>query len=355
MTEQMAFPYNTRILTGVVQGKEFKTPAYLRDTFFSNVMTSTAKYIAFDKLPDGDRALAPFVNRRVGGKRIELEGYKTEMYEPPVVGNHFTVTPEDAFMRAPGRTEYDLAGPAAFLDYQINSGLRRIENMISRREEWMCAQALISGHIEIKGDGVSEDIQYWSQLPESDQPKTTLSTLWTDAGVTAKEIINDLCTVVDSVVERSGLMPRRIICGKNVYKVLREKLSESKLLDSKYVYMGEVNPQQLPNNVRRLGYLAEPGIEIFTYVDRYSDGETVKPMIPDDVALFVSPEINTIMAYGAIANGWTNNGAPNLVSGTRFSFERPHDSLEQGRAIYLQASPLPIIQSIDGFHVLKAV
>lgn len=356
MADQMFFPYTTTILTGVVQGKEFKTPAYLRDTFFSNVMTSTAKYVAFDKLPDGDRALAPFVNRRVGGKRIELEGYKTEMYEPPVVGNHFTVTPEDAFMRAPGHTEYDLAGPGAFLDHQISSGLRRIENMISRREEWMCAQALLKGEITIKGDGVNEEtIQYWSHLTEAEQPKTTLATPWTDASVTANDIINDLSSVVDSVVMRSGLMPRKIICGQAVYKALREKLSESKLLDMRYVEMGNIAPTQLPNNVRRLGYLAEPGIEIYSYVDRYNDNGNILPMIPDDVCLFVSPEVNTIMAYGAIANGWNTNGAPNLERGTRFSFERPHDSLEQGRAIYLQSSPLPIIQSTDGFHVLKAV
>ena len=72
------FPYNTQILTSVVQGKEFKTPAYLRDRFFSNVLVSSAKYIKFDKLPDGDRGLAPFVNRRVGGKRIELQGYRSD-------------------------------------------------------------------------------------------------------------------------------------------------------------------------------------------------------------------------------------------------------------------------------------
>lgn len=355
MPNQMVFPYNTRVLMGVVQGKEFKTPAYLRDTFFSNVLTSTAKYIAFDKLPDGDRALAPFVNRRVGGKLVELSGYKTEMYEPPVIGNHFVVTPEDAFMRAPGRTEYDLGGPGAFLDHQINTGLRRIENMIARREEWMCAQALTTGQIEIKGEGVSDTIKFWSQLAPAEQPKTTLSTLWTDSGVDANTIINDLCEVVDAVVVRSGLMPTKMICGKNAYKALREKLSESKLLDSRNVQMGSIAPQALPNNVRRLGYLAEPGIEIYSYVDRYNDGDEVLPMIPDDVCLLVSPEVNTIMAYGALANGWTTAGAPNLVRGTRFSFERQHDSLEQGRSIFLQSCPLPIIQSVDGFHVLKAV
>lgn len=349
------FPYNTQILTSVVQGKEFKTPAYLRDRFFSNVLVSSAKYIKFDKLPDGDRGLAPFVNRRVGGKRIELQGYKSEAYEPPVVGNHFTVTPEDAFMRAPGRTEYDLAGPKAYLDQQISAGLRRIENMISRREEWMCAQALLTGEIPIQGEGVSDVIKYWSQLPTEEQPKTTLGTLWTDPGVDANAIIDDLCTVVDAVVVRSGLMPREILCGKNVYKALRQKLATSDMLDIKRVEMGEIRPQQLPSNVRRLGYLAEPGLDILSYVDRYDTGEGVAPMIPDDLCLLVSPEVHTIMAYGAIANGWTQNGAPNIVSGTRFSFERQHDSLEQGRAIYLQASPLPIIQSIDGFHVIKAV
>ena len=351
---EMVFPYNTTILTGVVQGKEFKTPAYLRDTFFSNTMVSSSKYIMFDKLPDGDRGLAPFVNRRVGGQRIELKGYESKAFEPPVVGNHFTVTPEDAFMRAPGRTEYDTSGPRAFLDQQISSGLRRIENMISRREEWMCAQALLTGHIEIKGNGVSDDIQFWSQLDEAEQPKTTLATPWTDESVDVNTIIDDLNSVIDSVVLRSGLMPSKIICGRKVYQALRKKLSESNLLDNRRVELGSVAPTKLPNNVRRLGYLADPGIEIYGYTDMYNDNGTIKQMIPDDLCLFVSPEVNTIMAYGAIANGWDKNGAPNIVSGTRFSFERPHESLEQGRAIYLQSSPLPILQSIDGFHVLKA-
>lgn len=349
------FPYSTRVLTGVVQGKEFKTPAYLRDTFFNTPMVSKAKYIAFDQLPNGDRGLAPFVNRRVGGKRIELQGYSTKMFEPPVVGNHFTVTPEDAFMRAPGHTEYDLEGPDSYLREQIARGLRRIENMIARREEWMCAQALINGHIEIKGDGVSDDVQFWSQLDEKDQPKSTLAKLWTADGVTALNVIDDLSSVVDTIVMNSGLTPTKIICGKNAYKALRNILAESKLLDSRNVEMGSVAPQALPNGVRRLGYLAEPGLEILSYVDRYLEDGEIKPMIPDDKILFVSPEINTIMAYGAIANGWTQEGAPNIVSGTRFSFERPHESLEQGRSIFLESAPLPILQSVGGFHVLKAV
>ena len=352
----MDFPYTTRELMAVVQGKDFKTPAYLRNTFFNNVMLSKTKYVAFDKLPNGDRKMAPFVNRRVGGARIELQGYATEMYEPPVVGNHFTVTPEDAFMRAPGRTEYDLGGPGAFLDYQISTGLRRIENMISRREEWMCAQALVHGHIEIKGNGVSDDIQYWSQLDTAEQPTSTLATSWADSSVTALQVIKDMNSVVDTMVERSGLVPTHIICGRAVYAALLEKFAESKMLDMRNVEMGNVAPRALPNGIRRLGYLAEPGIEIFSYVDRYDDGQgKITPFIPDDVCLFVSPEVNTIMAYGAIANGWDAAGAPNLEVGTRFAFERPHDSLEQGRAIYLQSSPLPILQSTDGFHVLKAI
>lgn len=353
MTE-MVFPYNTTILTGVVQGKEFKTAAYLRDTFFSNTMISSAKYIMFDKLPDGNRGLAPFVNRRVGGKLIELKGYETKAFEPPVVGNHFTVTPEDAFMRAPGRDEYDLAGPKAFLDQQISSGLRNIENMISRREEWMCAQALLTGHIQISGDGVTDDIQFWSQLPPADQPKTTLHTLWTDT-TDINTVIDDIDTIMDSVVKKSGLMPTKMICGRKVIKTLRKIMSNSDKMDRKYVMLGEYNPSGLTNNVRYHGRLIDPGIDLYSYSDLYDDGGTIKQMIPDDLCLFVSPEVRTIMAYGAIANGWTSNGAPNIVSGTRFAFERPHDSLEQGRSIYLQSCPLPILQSIDGFHVLTAV
>lgn len=351
----MEFPYSTRVLMGVVNGVEFKTPAYLRNTFFSNVMTSTAKFIQFDELPNGDRAMAPFVHRRVGGKRIELEGYSSKSFTPPCVGNHFTVTPEEGFMRAPGHTEYDTNAPRAYLDFQINQGLRRIENMISRREEWMCAQALLTGRIEFKGDGVLDEISYWAHLDESEQPKDTLATPWTDASVDINTIIDDLSVVVDKVVMRSGLTPNKIICGRGVYQALRKKLSASDMLDNRRVEMGSVAPKQLPNGIRYLGYLAEPGIEIYSYVDRYEEDGEIKSMIPDDVCLFVSPEVRTIMAYGAIADGWNKDKTPHIVTGTRFSFEKPHDSVENGRAIYLQSCPLPIIQAVDGFHVLKAV
>lgn len=352
----MDFPYKTRDLMAVVQGKEFKTPSYLRNTFFNNAAYSKAKFIAFDKLPNGDRKLAPFVNRRVGGTRIELKGYETQMYTPPVVGNHFTVTPEDAFMRAPGHTEYDTNAPSAYLDQQIARGLRDIENMITRTEEWMCAQALINGEIVIKGEGVDDVVTFWSHLDAAEQPKSELVTKWTDASVTPINIIKDLSAVVDSIVERSGLLPKQLICGRNVYAALLEKLYESKMLDMKNVEMGSIAPQSLGNHVRRLGYLAEPGIEIISYVDRYQDKDgNILPYIPDDVCLFVSPEVHTLMGYGAIANGWDKDGAPNLMVGDRFSFERPHDSLEQGRSIFLESAPLPILQSTDGFHVLKAV
>lgn len=348
------FPYNTMILTSVVNGKEFKTPSYLRDTFFSNVMTSKAKFIMFDKLPDGDRSLAPFINRRVGGKLIELEGYKTEMYEPPVVGNHFVVTPEDAFTRAPGHTEYDLAGPKSYLNRQINKGLRRIENMISRREEWMCAQALIKGEIAIQGDGVSDIVKYWSQLDPAEQPVTTLATPWTDNGTTVDSIIEDLNTIIDAIVLRCGLVPRKIICGKTVARALCKVMRNSETFDIKRVEAGSHNPDVYKTGIRYLGYLADPGIEVYSYIDLYEEGGEVHPIIPNDVALVVSPEVNTIMAYGAIADGWTASGDPNIVSGTRFSFDREHDSLEKGRSIFLQAAPLPILQNIDGFHVIKA-
>lgn len=350
------FPYSTVDLMGVVSGKEFKTPAYLRDTFFSTPVYSKAKFIAFDKLPDGDRTLAPFVNRRVGGKRIELQGYETHMFTPAVVGDYFTVTPEDGFNRAPGHTEYETDAPSAFLDYQINTGLRRIENMITRREEWMCAQALINGKITIKGEGVEDEVSFWAHLDEAEQPTTTLTTKWDDTSVTALDIVNDLATVADTIVERSGLLPKQIICGRKVYTALRNKFIEAKMLDMKNVEMGSIIPKNLQDHVRSLGYIAEPGLNIISYVDRYTDDTgAVMPYIPDDVCLFVSPQVQTLMGYGALANGWDKNGAPNLVTGSRFSFERPHDSLELGRSVFLQSCPLPILQSIDGFHVLKAV
>ena len=350
----MEFPYTTRTLTAVVQGHEFKTPSYLRDTFFKNTLVFSTKHVAFDKLPNGDRSMAPFVSRRVGGKLVQLQGHKAEAYEPPVVGNHFVVTPEDAFTRAPGSTEYDAGSPKAYLNQRISRGLRSIEDMISRREEWMVAQALIKGEIPIEGDGVSDIIKYWSQLDPSEQPVTTLATKWTDAATTVDSIIEDLNTIIDAIVLRCGLVPRKLICGKAVARAISKVLRNSEVFDRKNVDAGSLAPDAYDSGIRHLGYLTDPGVDIYSYIDLYEENGVVSPLIPDDTALAVSPKVNTIMAYGAIANGWTNSGAPNLVAGTRFSFELPHTSVERGRSIYLQAAPLPILQNVDGFHVIKA-
>ena len=353
---QAVFPYSTVDLMEVVQGNEFKTPGFFQK-FFKNTVYSKAKFIAFDELPNGDRKMAPFVHRRIGGKRIELQGYSTKMFTPPVVGDYFTVTPEDAFTRAPGRTEYDTDAPLTYLDQQIARGLRRIENMISRREEWMRAMAILKGEIVIKGEGVDDVVQFWSQLDEAEQPKSTVANSWDGADVKPIDIIKDLSAAVDTIVERSGIVPTQLICGRKVYAALLEKFVESKMLDMRNVNMGNVAPKNDHlNGVRSLGYLAEPGVEIISYVDRYDDGDgKLVPYVDDDVCLLISPEIESFMGYGAIAQGWKDNREPNLVVGDRISFERPHDSLEQGRSIYLQSSPLPILQSTDGFHVLKAI
>lgn len=349
------FPYTTRDLLEVVQGPKFKAPSYFRDTFFGNVRISRAKEIMFDKLPNGDRAVAPYINRRVGGKRIELQGYSTEMYTPPVVGNSFVVTPEDGFLRAPGKTEYEATGSDTFLDYQIKDGLTRIENMISRREELMCAQALINGHIEVKGEGVEDDIQYWSQLDTAEQPVLNLGTKWTES-TSALQVMKDLSAAADVIVERCGQAPTRLICGARVYQTLLAILGESKVLDIRNANLGSVAPADRGAGIRYLGYLPEPGVEIVCYSGRYAgaDGNVAK-LIPDDTCVLVASNLDTVMAYGAMAVGWEASGVPAIVTGTRFAFERQHDSLEQGRAIYLHSCPLPILQSTNGFLVIKAV
>lgn len=354
--ENEFFPYTTRDLMETVQADGFKVDSFFRDNFFKNKFVSSAKFVAFDEIPGNDRALAPFVNPRIGGVHVGLEGYKTNMYEPPAVGNYFTVSPEDVFMRAPGQTEYNTNGGHDYLRFQISKGFKRIEDMISRREEWMCAQALLNGHIEIVGEGVNDDIQFWSRLDAAEQPKTTLTTKWTDASVTPIQVIDDMNEVVDTVAMRSGRTPRRIICGKGVYNAIRNKFAESKLLDMKNVEMGSINPVKITDNVRRLGYLADPGIEIYCYSGLYQDASgKVVPVLPDDVALFIADDIDSVMAYGGFKRGWQADGAPAVLTGERISFEEEIKSLEKGRSIYLQSRPLPILQSTAGFHVLKAI
>jgi hypothetical protein len=343
--------FDTRTMLGIVKEAEKDAKTFLRDRYFTNRPTFNTAKIDIDIVGANSRKLAPFVNPKVGGIVIERDGYKTNSYEAPEVSPMMVTTAEDMLKRTPGESIYGEKTPTQRAAEQLGKDLSELDDIITRREEAMCAEALFTGKVTVKGEGYDEVLNYWPSAT-SEQPKTTLSTLWTASGADAQSIMADLRSIRRSVIQKSGITPRELIVGNSVIEAMIEKLSVASALDNRRVDLGQINPQHLPNGVTYWGYLKDSALDIYSYDEWYKDGEVEKPMVPDDLILMASQGVKTSLAYGCVSLAGDDD--VRFYEGSRIPDSWVQRANPSGRIVQIKSRPLPIIHQINGFHVIKA-
>lgn len=125
-----------------------KVQTFIKSTFFRNVETFDTQKIDVD-FKKGNRQLAPFVHKKIGGVTIDNEGYETNTYEPPLVAPNKITTVDDILKRTPGESLYGGKSPNQRAVEKMQRDFTELDEMITRREEWMCCQALFTGKIPI--------------------------------------------------------------------------------------------------------------------------------------------------------------------------------------------------------------
>lgn len=345
--------FDTRTMLGMVTEGKKEVTTFLRDRFFSNRPTFDTAKIDIDIVGMNDRKLAPFVHPKVGGVVIDRKGYKTNTYEAPEVSPMRVTTAEDMLKRSPGETLYSGKSPNQRAAEQLGKDLSELDDIITRREEAMCAEALFAGQVTVKGEGYDEVISYWSNLAEGEKPTTNLSTKWNAAGADAKAIMADLRTIRRSMIQKSGATPTEIICGSNVIEALIDKLADAGALDTRRVDLGQINPQMLPNGVTYWGYLKDSALDIYSYDSWYVNDEGVEvPFVPADKVLVASQGVKTSLAYGCVS--LTGDNEVRFYEGARIPDSWVQRAAPSGRVVQLKSRPLPIIHQIYGFHVINA-
>ena len=345
--------FDTRTMLGMVQEAQKDAKTFLRDRYFSNRQTFDTKKIDIDIVGANQRKVAPFVNPKIGGVAVDRAGYKTNSYEAPEVSPMRITTAEDMLQRSAGESIYGSKTPDQRAAEQLGRDLSDLDDIITRREELMCAEALFKGQVTVKGEGYDEVINYWP-TETSEQPKTTLSTLWTADGADAATILGDLRSLRRSVIQKSGINPTDLVCGTDAIEVLLDKLSAAQQLDTRRVDLGQINPAQLPNGVTYWGYLKDSGLDIYSYDEWYLNEAGVETsMVPADLVLMGSPNVKTTMAYGCVA--LAGDGAIKFYEGARVPDSYISTQNPCGRVVQIKSRPLPIINQIQGFHVIKAV
>jgi len=340
--------YTYRTMLAAIQ--QMKRPRrFLRDTFFAreNVFETEAVDVDIYK---GKRKLAPFCAPIREGKIIRGEGFTTNTFKPGYTKPKDYLLPNELFNRLPGDVIY-APGDSAQLRAQQALGrkLANLEDMIARREEYMAAEALTSGMVTVKGDGVD----YIVDFGMSASHKIALSggSLWS---ADTSQPLTHLASASTLIARDSGHTASVCVMGSDAASAFINHAKVADKLNVRRMEIGLISPKDMGDGVSYIGSVAYPGVfvDCYTYNEWYIDpvDGTEKPMIPANMVIMGSPTADCEMLYGAIQD----MDAGGLAAVRRFpkSWVEKDPSL---RWIQLQSAPLAGLKQPDAFAALRVV
>lgn len=187
---------------------------WLLDRFFPNIVTSDSEYVSID-VDVGSRRMAPFVSPLVEGKLVEQRSIQTNTFKPAYIKDKRAPDLRRPVRRQIGeRVGGDLTGAermAANLAFEMADQI----DMLNRRLEWMAAQVLSTGKVQIKGDGFPTTLVDFGRDPSL---TVTLAgnALW-DSGNVAATPAQNLQVWSDRILRFSGTVATDIVFSPTAY------------------------------------------------------------------------------------------------------------------------------------------
>ncbi len=331
------------------------TPArtFIRDMFFKARETSDKDYVDVD-IQTQPRRMASFVSPRSEAKVTDKAGFITNSYKPPLVSNKSSVTGDDLVNRVPGEDIYEEGlSPEEREAQHVGMILADLDNMVTRREEWMCIRALFAGQVEVVGDGVSDTIPF-GRLAENVIALPAAARRWDAA--TAK-IIEDLSDWRRICVKNSGLTPDVAVLGTKAANALKENSALMTALDNYRMEFGQIRPDAPDmQGVSFIGTIE--GLRLFAYDEWYVDPADglAKAMVPEKQVMLCSTMADMRIRYAAVplATGTDAGSSITLVRGARV----PDSWVEKDPAtrwVKVASRPLPVPVQINASLVATVV
>jgi len=221
--------YDTMTLIGVQNRQQIDPLFFLQ--FFSEEITFTTEKVFFDEISEDLYILAPFVAPHVEGRVMAKGGFDTRSFKPAYVKPKHDIDVQQQFKRRAGETP--MTGsltPQQRYDATIAENFRLERDMIERRINWMCAQALVNGSVVIEGEDyprVTIDFNRDSDLTEV----LTSTARW---GESAAAPLTDLNVKMKLARKLSGGRITDVIMGEEAYDRFYRNADVKALLDTNY-------------------------------------------------------------------------------------------------------------------------
>jgi len=334
--------YATKAMARAMR-QDKKAGTFLMDKFFGTVDPKIGKTVTIDIIK-GKRRIAPFQTPRVEGTLVEKRGHSTREYTPaylkPKQELEATEVVDD---RIAGDNEYALTTPQERESIALATQLNDLEEMIIRSEEWMCAQQLVNGFVDVVGVGVN----YRIDLGMEASHKITVATVWSDkVNATPFSDIGDAVTLIS---KDAGISANCVLANSDTIEEMLDTDDLDKKLNTRRMDLGQINPMQFGENATYYGDLIVKGkrLEVWSYDEWYVDDAGVEqPMIPVGKVVVTSDNADFRRHYSAIKDkkaGWA--AIPRFPK----TWEQEDPSITW---IMVQSAPLPAAHQIDAICVL---
>jgi hypothetical protein len=274
-----------------------KRPAmFLRDTFFANSYQFDTETVRLD-LDIEVRAVAEYNERGAVSKPAKKEPFLTNTYTPPYISLNQALTERDFANRIPGSTSENTPALSA-KEWATVRGLQKLDNMISRREEFQCMEALFNGQITVGANTISFG---------RDNALNVVNTSGARWDQSTPDIYGQLVAWRDLVADKSGLPAGNIVMGLDAWKAMRASNEFMSLLDKLNVKIGEIAPQRIgvAYRVMTLGEIGDFWVYPEKYVDP-ADGQT-KNLIPAKKIAYVAYNPGFTRLYGGVPTAQSGN------------------------------------------------
>ena len=337
--------YDTNTLIQVVPNLK-RAQSFLLDTFFPNIVMSDSEFVSID-VDVGKRRMAPFVSPLVEGKLVEQRRIQTNTFKPAYIKDKRAPDLRKPVRRMIGeRIGGDATGAEremANLEFEMSDQI----DMLTRRMEWMAAQALTGGKVQVTGEGFPSVLIDFGRDP-------TLSVALTGNaqwGVTANfnsEGRDPIPTQSiemwqHAILKSSGAMTTDIIFTTTPWLKFLNAVGVQGAVY--YPRLGEsgnlVNPgAQIQRGAAYKGQWGQ--YSLWLYNDWYVDDDNVEQMmIPDGTVVMSGPDMMGTRAFGQILDPAFNYEALPFAPKTWVENDPPQ------RVLMMQSSPIVIPSRVN--------
>lgn len=293
--------YGTSTLIEVSRFVKTITPFWL--SFFPRQINFETEEIFFDKVDQDYRRLAPLVVPNVQGQIMGMGGYSSLSFKPAYVKPKHAVDPNMLIERRAGEA---LGTGSLSLSQRRDAAIAEImrlhDALLTNRNEWLAARALIDGSVTLSGDNYPTTTVNFQR--HSSLTYTLLSgARWSQGTATP---ITDIMNARINANSRSGAVIRRVVFGGTAWDYFTARVDLKALMDRNYGGLN-VNVQRQADGFEGQEYMGTYGgvfgggqIEMWVDRSKYVDETGTEQYFLDQKAVCGFSDVEGVRCFGAI-------------------------------------------------------